>query len=80
MDKKGILFLSNYHNPEEVHSVDRRQRYGTLEAIPCPSVVKSYNIHMGYVDRFDMLKSCYEIDRKTHKCTASCGILSTCVL
>nr|CAH7735824.1 unnamed protein product [Callosobruchus chinensis]CAH7754795.1 unnamed protein product [Callosobruchus chinensis] len=30
-------------------------------------MVKDYNCHMGYVDKFDMLKSLYEVDRKSHK-------------
>ncbi|KAJ8938954.1 hypothetical protein NQ318_019410 [Aromia moschata] len=31
------------------------------------SLGKNYNKHMGYVDKFDMLKSIYEIDRKSKK-------------
>ncbi|KAJ8930262.1 hypothetical protein NQ314_016956 [Rhamnusium bicolor] len=35
--------------------------------ITCLSLINDYNRHMGYVDKFDMLKSLYEIDRKSRK-------------
>lgn len=66
-DKKGIHFISNFHNPQDVTSVNRRQKDGTLQEVACPQLVKDYNSHMGYVDKADMLKSCYEINRKSKK-------------
>lgn len=66
-DQKGIHFLSNYHNPNEITSVNRRQRDGSMNVVPCPSVVKDYNKFMGGVDKADMLKSLYEISRKSKK-------------
>ena len=35
--------------------------------VSCPLLAKNYNIHMGYVDKADMLKSFYEISRKSKK-------------
>lgn len=35
--------------------------------INCPTIVRDYNQHMGYVDKSDMLKSTYQIDRKSKK-------------
>lgn len=67
MDRRGVLFLGNYHDPSIMEVASRKTRNGTTEEIPCPVMVKHYNKHMGYVDRFDMLKSLYEIDRKSHK-------------
>lgn len=66
MDKKPILFLSNFHQPDEA-TISRKKKDGTKEDFPCFTVVKDYNVHMGYVDKADMLKSCYQIDRKSLK-------------
>lgn len=67
MDKKGIYFLSNFHDPEQTTSVQRRKKDGTSEEILCPELVKDYNQNMGHVDKADMLKSFYEIDRKSKR-------------
>lgn len=67
MDKKSILFLDNFHNPSDTQTVNRKKKDGSQEEISCPLLVKDYNKNMGYVDKFDMLKSLYEIDRKSRK-------------
>lgn len=66
-DKKGVHFLSNFHNPLETTIVNRRQKDGSIKEIPCPVLVKNYCKWMGFVDKADMLKSIYEIDRKSKK-------------
>lgn len=66
-DRKGVHFLSNYSDPAEISTAKRKQKDGTLEEITCPYHVVNYNRHMGYVDKMDMLKSAYEIDRKSKK-------------
>lgn len=68
IDKKPIYFLSNFHDPSVMTTVNRKQKDGTLTEVNCPSVVRDYNKHMGYVDKSDMLKSVYEINRKSKKC------------
>lgn len=67
MDRKGVLFLSNYHDPSESQTTSRRRKDGSLEEVSCPTLVKDYNANMGFVDKMDMLKSIYEIDRKSKK-------------
>lgn len=67
MDNKLVFLLSNFHDPTETSKVSRRLRDGTNEEVACPVMVKDYNTHMGYVDKADMLKSYYEIDRKSKK-------------
>lgn len=62
-----VYILSNFHNPEQVVYVQRRSKDGTKEAVKCPVQVMEYNRHMGYVDKADMMKSSYEIDRKSRK-------------
>ena len=66
-DRKIVSFLSNYHNPLDICSVPRKEKDGSSKDIPCPNIVRDYNAHMGYVDKMDMLKSIYEIDRKSKK-------------
>lgn len=52
-DKKGINFLSNYHNPNTKTTVERRQRDGSLKVVPSPTLVEDYNNQMGCVDKAD---------------------------
>jgi hypothetical protein len=59
-DRKGILFLSNFHDP----AVARKNKDVTSEDISCPEIVKQYNANMRFVDK---LKSFNEIDRKSQK-------------
>ena len=66
-DKKSILFLSNFHDIDDVSCVERKNKDGTRTEISCPQLVKDYNAHMGYVDKADMMKSFYEIDRRSKK-------------
>ena len=66
-DRKGIYFLSNYHNVTDVMSVGRRNKDGSREEITCPKPVKDYNENMGFVDKADMLKALYEVNRKSRK-------------
>lgn len=67
MDNKPVHFLSNFHDPGDTQLISRKQKDGSTKDISCLQLVKDYNKHMGYVDKSDMLKSCYEIDRKSKK-------------
>ncbi|XP_044755093.1 piggyBac transposable element-derived protein 4-like [Coccinella septempunctata] len=67
MDKRGIYFLSNFHDPEKANSVQRKMKDGTIIEVSCPDLVRDYNENMGHVDKADMLKSLYEIDRKSKR-------------
>lgn len=67
MDKKPVQFLSNFHDPSVLLSVNRRQKDGSILPVTCPEMVKSYNNHMGCVDKADMMKSFYELRRKSKK-------------
>jgi len=66
-DKRGVTLLSNFHNPTDVVEVKRKSKDGTTSMIPCPSVLKEYNMNMNCVDKFDQYKKMYHIDRKSHK-------------
>ena len=45
----------------------RRQKDGSVEIYSANQANLDYSKHMGYVDKADMLKSLYEVDRKSHK-------------
>ncbi|XP_058793962.1 piggyBac transposable element-derived protein 3-like [Phymastichus coffea] len=67
MDKKPVNFLSNYHNPSEVTTVMRKQKYGSSKNVSCPVMCSDYNKYMSFVDKSDQLISTYKIDRKSKK-------------
>lgn len=66
-DSKAVYLASNFHDPVATNFVRRKMKDGTTTAISCPRMVYDYNKHMGYVDKTDMLKSFYELDRKCRK-------------
>lgn len=68
VDKRIVRLASNFHNPElPTGTVERKKKNGEKENITCPMMVIDYNSHMGYVDKADMMKNTYEIDRKSRK-------------
>lgn len=67
MDKKPVQFISNFHDPSIITTTNRKQKDGSIITINCPQIVKDYNNNMGHVDKADMLKSTYAIDRKSKK-------------
>lgn len=63
MDKKAVHAAgTNQKAPsDDLPTVNRRKKDGTVEQVPCPETVSSYNAHMGGVDRNDQMKSYYMI-------------------
>jgi hypothetical protein len=59
--------ISNYHDPEIVTEVKRKEKNGSTTQVPCPSAVVDYNRNMNYVDKYDQLLSSYKIDRRSKK-------------
>ncbi|XP_040062559.1 piggyBac transposable element-derived protein 4-like [Ixodes scapularis] len=66
-DKRCVTMISNAHTPSKIKIVKGKRKDGAHEDVPCPQVIIDYNQHMGYVDKADMLKSYYEVDRKSKK-------------
>ena len=66
MDTKPVHFISNYHGTEPT-TVQRKQKNGQKLTVKCPRVASDYNKHMGGVDKHDMLRQIYGIDRKSVK-------------
>ncbi|XP_018377831.1 PREDICTED: uncharacterized protein LOC108770657 [Trachymyrmex cornetzi] len=67
IDKKPVHFLSNFHDASKISQANRRQKDGSLKEVTCPQICVDYNAFMGCVDKADMLKSYYEINRKSKK-------------
>jgi len=65
-DTKTVHFISNYHGVDTT-TVQRRQKDGRKIVVKCPTVARDYNQHMGGVDKHDMYKQLYGIDRKSVK-------------
>lgn len=65
-DKKPVHIISNFHGTEVI-SVKRTQKDGTKLEIPCPLAISDYNKHMGGIDKADMLRSIYGLNRKSRK-------------
>jgi hypothetical protein len=66
-DKRSVHMISNYHDPEIVTEVKRKEKNGSTTQVPCPSAVVDYNRNMNYVDKYDQLLSSYKIDRRSKK-------------
>ena len=65
-DNTPIHLISNYHGTEET-TVSRSKKDGTKVDVAYPVVVSDYNKHMGVVDKADMLRALYGLDRRTMK-------------
>ena len=65
-DSKPVHLIPNYHKIETA-TVQRKQKDGAKLTITCPQVVIDYNQNMGVVDKHDILRQLYEIDRKSMK-------------
>ena len=65
-DNKAIMIISNFHGTEGT-SVQRRQRNGEKLDVPCPTAIADYNKNMGGVDKADMLRALYAVNRKSVK-------------
>lgn len=51
IDNKPVRFVINFHTPDDLQTVSRKQKDGTSQNISCLQLVKDYNSHMGYVDK-----------------------------
>lgn len=65
-DNKAVHMASNYHGITTT-TVKRTERDGRRSVFPCPEVIKDYNENMGGVDKHDMLRQLYGINRKSMK-------------
>lgn len=67
MDNREVHILSNFHNPHDQLTVQRRSKQGTSMTVACPSSIVDYNNNMNSVDKFDQLLNNYKLDRRSKK-------------
>jgi len=65
--KRCVSLLSNFHDPKDVETVQRKAKDRNISYVPCPSLLKDYNQNMNCDDRFDQNKKTCQIDRKSKK-------------
>ncbi|KAG8258922.1 hypothetical protein J6590_108260 [Homalodisca vitripennis] len=65
-DSKEFVVLSNFHK-NTVTNVQRMQKNGEKQLVPCPESTAFYNEIMGGVDLSDQKVSIYDFDRKSKK-------------
>lgn len=66
-DKRTIQLLSTIHYPTDQIKVNKREKDGRVTEVNCPKAVLDYRKFMGGVDKADMMKSYYGINRKSRK-------------
>ena len=66
-DKRPVTMLSTGFDPTETMQIQRTNKDGTKSMFSCPIAVARYNAIMGGVDRFDQLRGCYAIGRRSVK-------------
>jgi hypothetical protein len=67
-DNRAVNLSSTYVGPHPIGSIerwDKKQRKRVRITQPC--IVKEYNLHMGGVDKFDMLTSLYRLEHKSRR-------------
>ena len=67
-DNKVVTVISNDKGVEPMGKVERYcKETKKRETIPCPSVILSYNAHMGGIDKSDMLVTLYRTPMKSKR-------------
>jgi hypothetical protein len=66
-DKRCVSILTSHPDAVDAIEIERKEKDGTKKKINCPKAISTYNKNMGFVDKFDQLKSLYEVDRKSKK-------------
>lgn len=66
-DRKLVYIMSTNSDPQKSATVQRRDRDGTRQSVPCPPNVVDYNRYMGGVDHADQLRNYYRVRCKTRK-------------
>ena len=76
-DRKLVYLMSTNSHPEGNTTVQRRERDGSVQQIPCPPSVVEYNKFMGGVDKADQLRngSVARHGNSTAMCFGFCSIV-----
>ena len=66
-DRKLVYMMSTNSHPQGDTTVRRKDRDGTVQQVPCPPSVVTYNQFMGGVNKGDQLRKYYRVRCKTVK-------------
>ena len=66
-DNRVVNVVSTLASPNETTTVNRRNKDGTTNAVPCPICIALYNKYMGGVDHADQLRGYYHVRWKCMK-------------
>lgn len=66
-DKKVVMIMHSNSETQGVTTVLRQQSKGNREEVQCPHAVRSYNMHMGGVDKGDQKRGYYRCRVKSRK-------------
>jgi hypothetical protein len=66
-DKRCIQLHSTICKGGEVTQISGKDKDGSVTQVTCPNLVAEYNKFMGCMNKADMFKSLYAIDRKKRK-------------
>lgn len=58
-DRMPLYFLTSFHNPTLLTTVNRKNKDATVERVQCPQMVASYTQNMGSCDRNDQMTKLY---------------------
>lgn len=62
-----MSLLTSYPDAVDRTAVERKEKNGKKVKMNCPKAMSTYTKNMGFMDKFDPLKSLYEVDRKNKK-------------
>lgn len=65
--KKSVVVATTIHSVSDMSTVKRMTKEGVRVTVNCPKSIDDYNQHMGGVDLFDQLHSCYNIAWKSRR-------------
>jgi hypothetical protein len=70
-DNKDVLVIGTTYSPECTHEADRKGKdangANVALRVPCPEMIKFYNMYMGGVDLMDQLRAAYPIEGTMRK-------------
>lgn len=67
-DNREVHMLTNYHG-NNISSVERTWKNGAKIQVSAPSIIKHYNDHMRRIDKANMLRSFYDGNKKSKRCS-----------
>ena len=67
LDNRVVLALSTNSQPNEIKTISRKQKDGSLVNIDCPKAVVLYSKYMRGVDHNDQIRQYYKVRTKSRK-------------